>query len=221
LNLCFSIDALSPSGAKAWRLQENGDWRECVYAEPLQTGDARITNRSDAEYWLNRRMKTDKEHGLAPRQKAGRFDFLMRGIFAHAVLHRLSAAPLPDKQQMIDCVAQLAPGTPWLVYLDTAGHFRGLDTANASIINNLDIAVRGEIASSPAYVGPDAAADTQRMDLLYQQFLAGWLDHLNSSNMNIFVPDPEKLKPESEYIDAIRSWQHEHACCPSSSITGW
>ncbi len=209
MKLCFSIDALSASGARAWRLQEDNSWRECVYAEPLQDGDARITDKQTAEFWLGRRLKTDKKTGLAPQKKAGTFDFLMRGIFSHAVLHRVSSAPVPDKQQMIDCYAQLRPGTPWLVYLDVAGHFRAIDTSQVSIVANLDIAVRGEIASSEDYIGPKAAANETQMANLYRQFLAGWLDHLVSSNMNIFVPDMEKLKDEAAYLKAIADWQYE------------
>ncbi|MDQ6982160.1 MAG: hypothetical protein Q9M08_04035 [Mariprofundus sp.] len=209
MNICFSIDALSPSAAKAWRLLQNDSWRECLYAEPLQHGDARIADKKSAEYWLNRRLKKDKKTALAPQKKAGKFDFLMRGIFAHAVLHRTSSAPVPDKHQMQDCYAQLEPGTPWLIYLGVAGHFRALDTNKISIISNLDIAVRGEIASSEDYIGPKATTNDTMMDHLYRQFLAGWLDHLISSNMNIFVPDIEKLKDESDYIESIRSWQHE------------
>jgi hypothetical protein len=46
---------------------------------------------------------------------------------------------------------------------------------------------------------------------MYRQFLAGWLDHLKSSNMNVFVPDLEKLKEEADYIEAIRNRQPEQA----------
>jgi hypothetical protein len=209
VKLCFSIDALSASGARAWRLQENQSWRQCVYAEPLQDGDARIMDKQSAEFWVGRRLKKDKETVFSPQKKAGRFDFLMRGIFAHAVLHRSSSAPVPVKEQMINCLEQLPPGTPWLVYLDTSGHFQALDTSRTSIITNMDIAVRAEIASSENFVGPIAAANEKMMDNLYHQFLAGWLDHLKSSNMNVFVPDVEKLKEESTYIEAIQNWQHE------------
>lgn len=209
MNLCFSIDALSPSGAKAWRLQQDNSWRRCIYAEPLKGGDACITDKAEAESWLNRRMKQNKTDTLVPQQKAGRFDFLMRGIFAHAVLHRMSSAPLPEKAQLIACCTALPPGTPWLIYLDVAGHFRAIDTSSVSILENLDIAVRGEIASAAGYIGPAAAADVERMNALYHQFLAGWVEHLHSSNMNVFVPDSEKLKPEADYIEAISSWQPE------------
>jgi len=209
MKLSFSIDALSPSAAKAWRLLDNNSWRECIYAEPLKDGDASITDKSIAEDWSGRRLRKDKQLILVPQQKAGTFDFLMRGIFAHAVIHRASAAAIPAKAQMIACFESLQPGTAWLVYLNVAGHFAALDTGKVSIMNNLDIAVRGEIASSENYVGPVAAANEAMMDTLYRQFLAGWLDHLTSSNMNVFIPDPEKLKEEETCIEAIRDWQHE------------
>lgn len=207
MKLCFSIDALSASGADAWRLLENKSWRQCVYAEPLQDGDARITDKVTSEDWAGRRLKKDRELVLIPLKKAGRFDFLMRGIFAHAVLHRGSSSPVPDKEQMINCFEQLPPGTPWLVYLDVSGHFQALDTSQTSIITNMEIAVRAEIASSENFIGPIAAANETMMDNLYHQFLAGWVDHLKSSNMNVFVPDLEKLKAEADYIEAIQNWQ--------------
>jgi len=209
MKLSFSIDALSPSGAKAWRLLENNSWRECIYAEPLKDGDAQIADKKSAEDWSGRRLKKDKQLVLVPQQKAGTFDFLMRGVFAHAVLHRCTSAPIPAKAQMIACFESLIPGTAWLVYLNVAGHFVALDTGKVSIMNNLDIAVRGEIASSENYVGPVAAANGSMMDTLYRQFLAGWLDHLKSSNMNVFIPDAEKLKEESIYIEEIQNWQSE------------
>ncbi len=208
---CFSIDALSPSGANAWRLLENGSWRECIYAEALKDGDARIADKKSAEDWSGRRLKKDKELVLVAQQKAGTFDFLMRGVFAHAVLHRSSSAPVPAKDQMLACIGALEPGTPWLVYLNVSGHFVVLDTSKVSIISNLDIAVRGEIASSEDYIGPIAAAKEKMMNDLYRQFLAGWLDHLKSSNMNVFIPDLEKLKEDSVYIEEIQNWQSEQS----------
>ncbi len=211
MKVCFSIDALSPSGAKAWRLLENQSWRECVYAEALQQKDARIGDKKTAEKWLNLKLKKDKQLILSPQKKAGRFDFLMRGIYAHAVLHRLSTPALPDKTQMLACYAELEVGTPWLVYLNIAGQFKALDTSQTSILANLDIAVRGEIASSGDYIGAKAAANEQMMHENFRQFLAGWLEHLKSSNMNIFIPDLEKLNEDKDTIAAIQHWQHEQS----------
>jgi len=206
---CYSIDALSASGDKAWRLQDDESWRPCTYSEALQQHDARITDNDKAEYWVGRRLKKDKQGNLTAQKKAGTFDFLMRGIFAHAVIHHLQETPLPKRQQMETCIAGLTAGRSWLLYLDADGHFQALDTTTSHIIGNLNIAVRGEIASSPDYVGPEAVCNETRMDQTYRQFLGGWLDHLRSSNMNVFVPDIEKLKEEADYIEAIKSWRHE------------
>jgi hypothetical protein len=210
MQLCFSIDALSAAADQAWRLQDDGSWRECTYAEPLQPGDACVENKATAEDWAGRRLKRDKAQGLIAKGKAGMFDFLMRGIFAHVVLHRLSAAPVPDRAQMCDTLASLTPGNSWLLYLDVAGHFRALDTRKQRIIGNSDIAVRGEIASSEDYVGPKAIEDESLMDEMYRQFLGGWLEHLTTSNLGIFVPDAEKLKPEEHYLEQIHAWQPEN-----------
>jgi len=210
MRLCFSIDALSAAGDKAWRLLDDGQrWRACRFAEALQEHDARLTDRGEAEDWVGRRLAKDKANVLKAKGKAGTFDFLMRGIFAHAVLHRLSPAPVPDKQQMVSVIRETPPGTPWLLYLNVAGHFCMLDTTSSKIIGNLDIAVRGEIASSEAFIGPQAAEKDILMDELWLQFLAGWDEHLQTSKMSAFVPDTEKLKEESFYLDRIRNWQPE------------
>jgi hypothetical protein len=47
------------------------------------------------------------------------------------------------------------------------------------------------------------------MNTLYHQFLAGWDEHLQTSQMSVFVPDADKLKEESFYADRIQNWQSE------------
>ncbi len=206
----FSIDALDAAGSHAWRLlNDEKTWRECLYAEPPRKNDARITDKKTAEDWAGHRLEKNKEYVLVARDKAGKLDFLMRGIFAHAVLHRLSFASVPDKQEMINCITGLEPGTPWLVYLDIGGNFRAINTRTVGIIGNMDIAVRGEIASSEDYIGKKAVKNGAMMHEIYLQFLAGWLQHLKSLNMGIFIPDVKKLKEESSYIEGIHNWKHE------------
>ncbi len=210
MKIFFTIDGLSAAGDQSWRLQSDlKSWRTSTYAEPTEHTDAQITEWNTAESWVGRRLKKDKEFGLIAKDKAGTFDFLMRGIFAHTVLHRLSAAPLPNKEQMLDVMASLKPGTPWLLYLNPAGQFIAMDTHGAKIIGNLDIAVRGEIASSEDYIGPKAAKNETMMASLYHQFIAGWWEHLSTAQMAVFIPDAEKLKEESFYIEKIQGWQPE------------
>lgn len=209
MKIIFSIDALSPAGDKAWRLQNNDSWRECTYAEPMRPGDAELTDKEKINFWPGRKLVKDKDKGLAPRDRAGMFDFLMRGIYAHAVVHRFGSASIPSREQMVSLLASLTPGTAWLMYLDIAGHFRALDSNRTGIIGNLDIAVRGEIASSADFVGEKAAADEALVDNTFKQFLAGWAEHLKTHQMAVFVPDLEKLKGEADYIEEIEGWQGE------------
>ena len=208
MQLFFTIDALSAKGDKAWRLQSDlKSWRESIYAETYQKGDAQIGDRAVADAWVGRRLIKDKELGLTAKGKAGTFDFLMRGIFAHVILHRLSSAPLPDKTEMLKVICDLKPGTPWLLYLNPAGQFMALDTNHEKTIGNLDIAVRGEIASSEDYIGPKAVKNEAVMRGLYHQFIAGWDEHLRTSQMSVFIPDEDKLKEEAFYIERIQNWQ--------------
>jgi len=210
MNLCFTVDALAASGDDAWRLLENSqEWRACIFAEDAREGDARLSAPADVADWPGRRLKKDKKHVLAPSSRPGMFDFLMRGIFAHVIPHRFAPPPIPGRDQMIASVRDASPGRSWLLYLNLAGHFRMLDTSASAIIGNIDIAVRGEIASSPDFVGAKAAAKEALMDESYHQFLAGWLQHLNTRRLGVFVPDAEKLDPEEKIIDRIRNWQYE------------
>jgi len=212
MKLCFSVDALSSAGDHAWRLLEDGKhWRPSSFAEALQPGDGKLTDRETLQAWVGRRLRSDKEFCLIPKDKPGRFDFFMRGIFAHAIIHRLSSAPLPDREDLIQCMASSTPGTAWLIYLDLAGHFKALDTNKNRIIGNLDIAVRGEVASAEAYVGKEAASKAAYVDGLYHQFLAGWWEHLNSRRLSVFVPDTEKLEELDQIRQKILDWEPE-AC---------
>jgi hypothetical protein len=209
MNVTFSIDALDAAASHAWRLQRDGQhWRACVYAEPLVETDARLSP-PEAEKLNGHRMRPDKELGLVMRGKPGMFDFLMSGIFSHAILHRFTTPPIPSQGDMLASIAALTPGTPWLLYLDAAAHFRALDSNRERIIGNLGIAVRGEIASAAGYVGPEAVKNATLMDRTWRQFLGGWLEHLQSGHMSVFVPDVEKLKSEADYLKLIQEQQPE------------
>ncbi|MBL1351762.1 MAG: hypothetical protein COA61_000260 [Zetaproteobacteria bacterium] len=209
MKLIFSIDALSPAADKAWRLQTNETWRVAEYSEPLKDSDMQVLKPAIAEAWLGRRMKKDDDLGLIAQQKTGIFDFFSRSIYTHAVMHRLSDAPIPDKHQMVEVVASLTVGIAWLLYLNPAGQFTALDSNNAKIIGNLDIAVRGEIASSEHYIGSLASENDELMEATYRQFLEAWLEHLNTSKMSLFVPDVEKLNEKEDVLAQIQQWQHE------------
>ncbi len=209
MELAFTIDALSASGQRAWRLlADETTWRQARFGEPASSKDA-LLDMAKAALWHGRWLRRDKKHGLAPIGRLGPFAIFVRGAFAHAIVHRFSAAPIPSLAQMRRELAELTPGTPWLLYLDLGGAFRALDTRKEPIQGNLRIAVRGEIASSEAFVGPEAAADEAATALLYRQFLAGWLEHLQTGQTHRFIPEPEDTPPLDALRAALEAWRPE------------
>lgn len=210
MNLGLSIDALSSSGDESWRLQTDlQHWEHRSFAENLCSGDAMFSSPDEVERWVGQRMKIDKTLGLKPIGRPGILDFWMRGIFTYPIVHRFSASPIPEKEQMLNTLATMTPGTARLLYLDLGGHFRSLDSTSTKIIGNMAIAVRGEIASSANYIGPQAIANERLMDEMYRQYLAGWIEHLKSRRLAIFIPDAEKLKDERTLKHEIHLWEHE------------
>jgi len=207
--LAFSIDALAEAGDRAWRLlADRRHWRKARFGEPLRSEDAMLS-LAEAEPWHGRRLVRDKRFGLAPREKPGRFSFWPRGAFAHAIVHRFQPAPIPARKALQRCIAALAPGTPWLVFLDLGGNYRALDTTKENIIGNLKIAVRGEIASSPGYIGEEAAKNEAAIAQLHRQFLAGWLAHLTTGQTGRFIPEAEQTPEEEALIAQISAWKPE------------
>ncbi|RMH51510.1 MAG: hypothetical protein D6682_04335 [Zetaproteobacteria bacterium] len=194
MNVVFTIDALLDSGRRAWRLCADRErWREVRFAGDLAAGDAALRAMEEVRPLLGLRLATDKRHGLVRRGRAGMFDFMQRGIFSHAIVHRLAPAPLPDRGQMVATLAAMEPGRPQLLYLDLGACFRSREAVD--LLHNPEIAVRGEVASSPGFIGPEAAARESYVALLWQQFTAGWWQHLATRRINCFVPDPAQAPP--------------------------
>ncbi|MDX8413222.1 MAG: hypothetical protein R8J85_03970 [Mariprofundales bacterium] len=204
MNIIFTIDALMDSGKQAWRCTDNSAWRTASFAEHLQANDAMLTETSSIQERLGLRMRQDPQLGLVPCGKSGVFDFLQRGIFTHAIVHRTSSAPLPDQAQMCSTIAAMEPGYAQLLYLDLGGVFRSRPATD--LIHNLAIAVRGEVASSAPFIGAEAAQNSDYTNGLWQQFAAGWLQHLNSRRINCFVPNLEQCLPVEESLLKAEQW---------------
>ena len=214
MRLAFTIDALSDSGGRAWRLRSDmAHWRPARFAEDAAAGDALLTEIGRLRPLIGLRLRRSRETGLSVKDRSGPFDFLQRGIFSHAILHRFTPAPIPDKEQMVQTLRRMVPGRAQLLYLDPGAIFRSREAED--LIHNPTIAVRGEIASSPGFIGERAAADGRLVDQLWGQFLAGWSQHLASRRMNCFIPDPEHAPPVAASLAAIEAFRPEPAPCPN------
>jgi len=202
--MAFSLDALSSSAQKAWRLKTNGQWQPCAFAQDICIDDHLVCQKSELQQWQGKRLK-HKNNRMIVSQKSGFFDFLMRGVFIYPVLHRFSAPTLPSKEDLTACIHAAIAGKSQLLYLNIAGQFRVFEIYNNPIIGNPDIAVRGEIVSSSDYLG--SAVSSENIESLYLQFISAWLEHLQCKRLGIFVPELRKTKSEQEMITDILNWQ--------------
>ncbi len=208
MQIRFTIDALIDSGKKAWRLlADEQKWRPATFAEDLAAGDALLCSEDAVRAHIGLRMVVDRQLGLVRKGRAGMFDFMQRGIFSHAIVHRMDVAPLPDRQQMLDALAAMRPGRPQLLCLDLGALFRGREATG--LIHNPAIAVRGEVASSASFIGGEAAANEKYTAILWQQFCAGWWQHLSSRRINCFVPDVAQCPPAEVSLERAAAFVPE------------
>ncbi|MDQ6964692.1 MAG: hypothetical protein Q9M13_07205 [Mariprofundales bacterium] len=211
-SIIFTIDALLDSGRRAWRMSDGRKrWRSATFAEDMQRDDAMLTDIGSVEEWLGVRMRQNSSLGLVAQGRSGLFNFLQRGIFTHAVIHRTSSAPLPDREQMCSVLADMEVGCAQILYLDLVAIFRSRPATQ--LINNPTIAVRGEVASSAQFIGVDAADNSAYTSMLWQQFTAGWLHHLGSRRTNCFIPNLEQAPPAEESLRRIEQFVPETSLC--------
>jgi len=204
VNIIFTIDALIDSGKQAWRLTaDQQQWRSVTFAENLHADDAMLTDADGIRDQLGLRMTKNRQFGLVHQGKAGMFDFLQHGIFTHAVVHRTGSTPLPDKGQLRTTIAAMQPGSAQLLYLDLGAVFRSRPATD--LVHNLALAVRGEVASSAPFIGKN----DDYIAMLWQQFAAGWLQHLVSRRINCFVPNLEQCPPVEETLVKIARFAPE------------
>jgi len=207
VNIAFSLDALSSSAQKAWRLNDKDQWTACDFSQDIRTHDKLVHDPKALQQWQNKRLKKTNK-GMVVSQKAGFFDFLMQGIFIYPVLHRFSEPTLPNKDDLANCIYTATAGKSQLLFLNLAGQFQRFYTENNPIIGNPNIAVRADIISSPQYLGENVSH--AHIDTLYLQFISAWLEHLQCKRLGIFIPELRKTKPEAEIIDEITHWQPQH-----------
>jgi hypothetical protein len=47
------------------------------------------------------------------------------------------------------------------------------------------------------------------MDELYLQFIAGWLTHLETRRLSVFIPETKDIDSLEDYMEKIQAWEHE------------
>ena len=101
--------------------------------------------------------------------------------------HRSVAPKMPSKAQLESVIRSRTDDEHSIVLLDLEGEFKVVDTEEVDTTQP-GHAVRNEaFIAGNDLVGPDAAADESHISELYTDMLAGWLDHLETGELDCFV----------------------------------
>ena len=186
----LSLDALNPSGTKAWRLQQDHTWRKARFAEALRPGDLVTVDPGEARTWLEGRLEKDWRGRVAWRPAPGKSTFAPGEIGIHAIVHRREPPTVPDRGELVRVVAGAPTEGRHMVCLDLAGRFFLRDPEEEPVTGDPGLAAHGDSLSGPAYLGPEAAESRDYLDELYHSFLGAWYQHLRSGRVSIYAGEP-------------------------------
>lgn len=202
----LSLDALSPSGNKAWRLGKDHQWRKAKFAEPLREEDFATTDPEEALTWLAGRLHKDWRGRLTWQFTPGRATSAPGEITVHAIAHRSDSPPMPQREDLERVVASADPKERRVIALDLEGRFLLRDPAEHPVSGDPALAAHGDSLSGTRFLGPEAAQDEAYLAELYRNFLGAWYQHLRSGRVSVYAGEPPwDLSPE-ELQERIRAW---------------
>ena len=203
----LSIDALNPSGTKAWRLQANHSWRKIQFAEPLQADDFTTDDPATARNWLQGRLEKDWRGRVSWEASPGRTTFAPGEISLHAIAHRQEGPSLPDREALRGCIAQAPTDQRRVLCLNLNGQFLLRDPERDPPTGDPALAAHGDSLFGPDYLGAPAAENAAYVDETYRRFLDAWYQHLRSGRVNIYAGEPNWDLDAADLRDRIRGWQ--------------
>jgi len=202
----LSIDALSPSGNKAWRLSTQHQWRKAKFAEPLREEDFATADPEEARPWLAGRLHKDWRGNLAWQSTPGRAISAPGEITVHAIAHRSGSPPMPQREELERVVATADPGARRVIALDLQGRFRLQEPGERPVSGDPALAAHGDSLSGARFLGPEATEDEAYLSELYRNFLGAWYQHLRSGRVSVYAGEPPWDLSAAELRERIGAW---------------
>ena len=204
----LSIDALNPSGTKAWRLQTDRTWRKIQFAEPLAAADFATDDPATTQQWLHGRVAKDWRGRISWEAAPDRASFAPGEISLHAIAHRQGAPPVPEREALAALLERAPTDQRRVVCLNLNGQFLLRDPERDPPIGDPALAAHGDSLSG-RYKGETAAADASYVAGVYRRFLGAWYQHLRSGRVSLYAGEAPWDLAIDELVRRIEAWTPE------------
>ncbi len=201
-DILFSIelDGLST----IYRLQKNGSWRRLEDGNYELLDSDYVTDNVEKvkEFHFPASLEADGKKWLIPR----RFSVEENILVPFSQIFRSEFPPIPNKQQLQETIAGGDESCQNILVLNLDGIFELLPASTFDrqcldphiIVNHDYLPIRG------AYVGPEAAANSEQVSEVFVTSLDFWIRHLVKKVIYDF-PDPDHIEIERLHLEGLQT----------------
>lgn len=184
--MIFTIEA-EQFIVKNYRLQRNGMWRSLHKDFALQENDQHILSLPELEMYCRNDQNIDIEGKKYRANPSTSIDFGDKNVvFVHPRLFRFERPALPQKKDLMEKIAQADQRKLYSPIIDLQGNIDLRDRDRKNPVHDYSIAVRAESITDD-YLGLRASHDGRFIRNTYTSLLEGWLTHLDTGKLNIFM----------------------------------
>lgn len=188
-----------------WRLQKDETFRKINDNDPVIDLDRRFTMPAELlkYHQPNYRITLDGKAVTANRTEGrlGEESYSLSGI-----AHRQERVIIPHEQELKSVLRNGDDSETSTLILSLDGRFELLPRVHINVVGNPSWAVRYEtFDGGNDYVGPDAADDEDHVSQVYVAMLGGWVDHVLSGRLNVYV-DGSCGQSEAELRETLIEW---------------
>ncbi len=206
-DMVFTLEARPRFLPNIWRLQKDGSWREIKDIKLKYDTKDWTTSTTASIYKFIEGFESvnlgSKSYPIEPSEIVVR----PTDDFANLTptLHRTSKPHKTTLTEMKNLIRQGNDERNNVLVIDLEGYFSLLEFST-ELVNSFDVAVRHEaFISGNDYVGPKAADDETFTNNVFHTMLYGWLEHLQTGQVNWFmdIPAQKSLDEIHKEIDSL------------------
>jgi len=203
----FTLEARPRFLPDIWRLQKDDSWRMIKDITIKDDKKDWTTSNTSVIYKFIEECESvnlgPKIYPLEPSE--GIVSPTDDHVYLTPTLHRTSKPHKPTLTEMRNLIRQGDDQINNMLIIDLNGYFSLLEFSTEHV-NSFVIAVRhGAFIAGNGYIGPQAADDETFTNRVFHTMLYGWLEHLQTGQVNWFmdIPSQESLDDLHKKIDSL------------------